>query len=159
MFIGIQLWSSSYADLRIDLILFNIPVWSHPTRLQGYFDLRNQACIVNLRLILQDEQYLHKKSNNWASINFFTVFPKVRYYDNLATPVLSRTSNWCKLNVILKYFMFSILTHLFKKLLRNWVFAPNSNVLILIYLQPDGVHVWYFKLRLFDPTELLVWNI
>ena len=38
-------------------------------------------------------------------------------------------------------------------------FCPKLNVLIPIYLQPDGVHLWYFKLRLFDPTELIVWNI
>ena len=32
---------------------------------------------------------------------------------------------------------------------RNWVFATNSNLLIPIYLQPDGANFWYFKLRLF----------
>ena len=35
---------------------------------------------------------------------------------------------------------------------RNWVFA-NSYVLIAISLQPDGVILWCFKLRLFDLTE------
>ena len=29
---------------------------------------------------------------------------------------------------------------------RNWVFATNSNVLILISLQPVGVNFWKFKL-------------
>ena len=31
---------------------------------------------------------------------------------------------------------------------RNWVFA------ILISLQPDGVNLWYFKLKLFDLTSI-----
>ena len=26
-------------------------------------------------------------------------------------------------------------------------------------MQPDGVNLWYFKLRLFDLPELIVWNI
>ena len=30
--------------------------------------------------------------------------------------------------------------------IRNWVFASNSDVLILIFLQPDVVHLIYFKL-------------
>ena len=45
------------------------------------------------------------------------------------------------------------------KLQRNWVFATNLNFLTPISLQPDGVNLWYFKLRLFDLTELIVWNI
>ena len=32
----------------------------------------------------------------------------------------------------------------------NWVFATNSSFLIPISLQPYGVNLWYFKLRLFD---------
>ena len=28
-----------------------------------------------------------------------------------------------------------------------------------IFLQPDHQNVWYFKLRLFDLTEFIVWNI
>ena len=43
--------------------------------------------------------------------------------------------------------------------LMNWVFATNSNLLIPISLQPDVVNLWYFKLRLFDLTEFIVWNI
>ena len=39
---------------------------------------------------------------------------------------------------------------------RNWVFAANSNFRIQIPLQPDGVNLQYFKLRLFNQT---VWNI
>ena len=42
---------------------------------------------------------------------------------------------------------------------RNWVFATNSNFLIPISLQPGGVGLWHFKLRLFDLTEFKVWNI
>ena len=47
------------------------------------------------------------------------------------------------------------------------VFATNSNFLILILLQSDGVNLWYFKLRLnvisnyylFDFTPFIVNNI
>ncbi len=42
---------------------------------------------------------------------------------------------------------------------RNWVFATKSNILKPISLQPDGVNLWHFKLRLFDITEVIVWNI
>jgi len=42
---------------------------------------------------------------------------------------------------------------------RNWMFATNSNFLIPISLQRDSEHLGYFKLRLYDSTELLVWNI
>ena len=38
---------------------------------------------------------------------------------------------------------------------RNWVFATNSNFLIFISLQPDILNLWYFKLILFDLTELI----
>ena len=27
------------------------------------------------------------------------------------------------------------------------------------FLQPDGVNLWYFKFRLFDLAEFIVWNI
>ena len=42
---------------------------------------------------------------------------------------------------------------------RNWFFVTNSNFLILASLQSDDVNLWYFKLRLFDLTEFIVWNI
>ena len=42
---------------------------------------------------------------------------------------------------------------------RNWVYATNSHFSTPISLQPDDVNLWYFKLRLFDLTELIVWNI
>ena len=42
---------------------------------------------------------------------------------------------------------------------RNWVFATNLHFLTSISLQPDGVLLWYFNLRLFDLTELIVLNI
>ena len=42
---------------------------------------------------------------------------------------------------------------------RYWVFATNSNFLVLISLPSNGLDLWYFKLRLLDQTELIVWNI
>ena len=36
---------------------------------------------------------------------------------------------------------------------RNPVFTTISNVLISIFLQPDGVNLWYFKLR-FEISEV-----
>ena len=42
---------------------------------------------------------------------------------------------------------------------RNWVFATTSNFLISISVQPVGINIWNFKLRLFDLTESIVWNI
>ena len=35
----------------------------------------------------------------------------------------------------------------------------NSNFLIPIYFQPNGVNLWHFKLRLINLTEFIVWNI
>ena len=40
---------------------------------------------------------------------------------------------------------------------RIWELATNSNY--LLSLQPDGENLRYFKLRLIDPTEFIVWNI
>ena len=40
-------------------------------------------------------------------------------------------------------------------LVKELIFSTNSN----FPLQPDGVNLWYFKLRLFDVTEFSVWNI
>ena len=37
--------------------------------------------------------------------------------------------------------------------------ATNANFLIPLSLQFDGVHIWYFKLRLFNITAFIVWNI
>ena len=42
---------------------------------------------------------------------------------------------------------------------RNWVFATNRSFLIPKSLQPDDANLSYFKLTLFDPPELIVWNI
>ena len=36
----------------------------------------------------------------------------------------------------------------------NRVLATNLNVLITEPWQPDNVNLWFFKLRLFDKTEL-----
>ena len=41
---------------------------------------------------------------------------------------------------------------------RNWVFATNSNLLIPLFLPPDGVNLWYFKLRFFYLTKFIVWK-
>ena len=39
---------------------------------------------------------------------------------------------------------------------RNWTFATNKNFLIPISLISDGLHLWYFKLKLIKPTEFIV---
>ena len=42
---------------------------------------------------------------------------------------------------------------------QTWVFATNLNFLIPISLHLDGVNRCYFKLRLFDLAEFIVWNV
>ena len=42
---------------------------------------------------------------------------------------------------------------------RNWVFVTNSDFLIPIFFPRDGVNLWYLKLRFFQLTEFIVWNI
>ena len=42
---------------------------------------------------------------------------------------------------------------------KNWVFATNSNFLIPISLQSFGVNLWYWKLKLYNLTDLIVCNI
>ena len=42
---------------------------------------------------------------------------------------------------------------------KNWVFYANSVFVKPISLQPYGVHLWYFKLTLFDLLAFIVWNI
>ena len=44
---------------------------------------------------------------------------------------------------------------MFIKIIKGLVFATTLNFLIPIYLQPDGVNFWYFKLRLFDLTKFI----
>ena len=39
-------------------------------------------------------------------------------------------------------------------LLRNYVFATNSNYLIPISLKPDAVNFWYYKLKVFDLVDI-----
>ena len=39
---------------------------------------------------------------------------------------------------------------MFPSKINNWVFATNSNFQIPISLQPNGVHLGYFKLRLYE---------
>ena len=58
---------------------------------------------------------------------------------------------WRKLNVKYKNLIF------FR--LRNWVYATNSNFLINISSQPEGVNLSYFKLWLINLTEIMIWNI
>jgi len=37
---------------------------------------------------------------------------------------------------------------------------PQTQIFkIPIYLQHNGVNLWYFNLTLFDPTKFIVWNI
>ena len=77
------------------------------------------------------------------------------------------------MNVFFLFFLFTLLfyffqakqwvetlSHLKSRTLckRKWVFGTNSNFLIPISLQPDGVGLRYFKLTLFDLTELVVFN-
>ena len=45
------------------------------------------------------------------------------------------------------------------ELLRNWSFVTILNFLSPISLQLKGVNLWFFKLRLFNLTEIIVWNI
>jgi len=45
------------------------------------------------------------------------------------------------------------------KIKRNWVFATKSNFRIPISLQPDDENLSYVKVRLFNLTEFMVWNI
>ena len=42
---------------------------------------------------------------------------------------------------------------------RNWLFATTSNFLVSTSLQPVGINLWYFKLKLFDFSEFIIWNI
>ena len=50
-------------------------------------------------------------------------------------------------------------SYFLSNLQRNWVYAKNSNFVSLYLCKPDGVNPWYFKLRLFDLTEFIVWKI
>ena len=40
----------------------------------------------------------------------------------------------------------------------NWVFAINSNLVIPIFLQPEG-NLWYFKFRSSYPSNIIDWHI
>ena len=46
-----------------------------------------------------------------------------------------------------------------KRLQRNWDFATKSNFRIPISFQPHDENLWYFKLRLFDLTVFIVFEI
>ena len=43
--------------------------------------------------------------------------------------------------------------------LRNWVLPQTQTQIVPLSLQPVGMHLWYFKFRIFDLTEVKVWNI
>ena len=53
----------------------------------------------------------------------------------------------------------SALIQVFIEIQRNSVFDTNSNFLIPISIQPNGVNLWYFKLRLFDLTDFIVLDV
>ena len=55
------------------------------------------------------------------------------------------------------YVDINISSSLFSHSVRNLVFATNSNFLLTLSSQPDGVNLLYFKLRLFD--LIIVLNI
>ena len=42
---------------------------------------------------------------------------------------------------------------------KSWVLATNSDFLIPISFEPYFVNLWYFKLVLFNLTEVIVWNV
>ena len=42
---------------------------------------------------------------------------------------------------------------------RNWVFVTNSNFLIPTSMELNVVDFWYFKIKKFDATGFIVWNI
>ena len=42
---------------------------------------------------------------------------------------------------------------------KNWVLVSNSNFRNPISLQPHGVNLWYFKLRIFGMPKFIIWNI
>ena len=74
--------------------------------------------------------------------------------------VSCKTRNaFCLYRKILKHILISNNYIKKFKIQRNWVFATNSNFLIPKSVQPNSVNLRYFKLRFFDPTEFIVWNI
>ena len=60
-----------------------------------------------------------------------------------------------------KYFLLNnwILQKKLPFLQRNWVFATNLIFLIPFSCQPNSLHIRYFKLRLFNLTEFIIWDI
>ena len=46
-----------------------------------------------------------------------------------------------------------------KQLKEMSLIATHSNFLIPLFFKSDDVNLWYFKLRLSDITEIIVWNI
>ena len=60
---------------------------------------------------------------------------------------------------ILMHYFFRPFSPFIERVQRNWVFATNLNFLIPISLQFDKVHIWYFKLILFNIKAFIVWNI
>ena len=56
-------------------------------------------------------------------------------------------------------FYLILFLNLFLGVEKNLFFVTNLKFSIPISLQPHGVNNWFFKLRLFDLTEFIVWNI
>ena len=52
-----------------------------------------------------------------------------------------------------------IQTEILSSDLKNWIFAINSSFRIPFSLQPEGANLWYYKLRLFYLTHIIVWII
>ena len=104
-----------------------------------------------------------KMSSFWKrtnSLQFHTDIPKI--FLNLYTglPTKNETIEFLSSIPLLKG-AFSFIKPLFSKTnnQRNWVFGTISNIETAISLELDVVNLWYFKLRLLDLTEFIVWNI
>ena len=59
--------------------------------------------------------------------------------------------NWLEFKLSIQFFSnIAILWgRVARRQLRNWVFVTNADFLIPIFFPPDGVNLWYFKLRFF----------
>ena len=102
---------------------------------------------------------------NWVNFEFYFSVDNSKSLEGSIFMALSRIlyvswilmhANISQIQVHLK-----LLYHILKWQIpqRNWVFATNSNFLISLYLQPDGVKIWFFKSWLLDRTEFIVSNI
>ena len=70
-------------------------------------------------------------------------------------------SNGAKFKLVTLFYKFMIKENL-KSCLNKLNLTPvllQRNFLIPISLQPDGINLWYFKLKLLYLTKFIVWNI